>query len=101
MDSTYATLLGIGVQTLLYLLGGYAMVIRNDARTENLKSQLVGMTEELKELAKVITEQAVQSTRIDNLTTMVTLMQRNLEDMRRGVGWVQSSRREVDGEYDK
>lgn len=95
MNETYATLIGIGIQTLLYLLGGYSMVVRNDARTDILREQIEGMTKELKKLADVVTLQAVQTERIQNLSARVTMLQRNIEDLRRGDGYI---RPHIEGE---
>lgn len=102
MNEAYVTLTGIAVQTVLYLLAGYAMLIRNDTQrnlnTDSLKAEVREMKEELKDLAKVIIEQAVQTTRLDNMTTMVMSIERRVEDLRRGAGYVKG-RREIDGEY--
>ena len=74
------------------------MVIRNDSSSKNLQLQVTDMNKELKKLAEVVTIQAVQTTRIDNLTALVTMLQRNVEDLRRGNGFVKG-RTAVDGEY--
>jgi len=50
----------IGMQTALFLLGGYAMVLRNDWSTKDLKEDLKVMEGDLKKLAQVITQIAVQ-----------------------------------------
>jgi hypothetical protein len=94
----YEWLIALGVQTVLFLAGGYGMVLKNDWSNQALKDQLLGMEEELKQLAKVITEKAVQSTRIDNLVSQVTMLQRNVEDLRRGNGFVRGQRG-IDHEY--
>ena len=99
MNETYATLIGIGVQTILYLLGGYAMVIRNDVWSKALKEKIDGMQKELQKLAEVVTMQAVQTSRLDNLTSQLTSVERRVEDLRRGNGYVRG-RAAVDGEYD-
>jgi hypothetical protein len=91
-------LIGLGIQTVLFLAGGYGMVLRNDWSNKALKEQITGMEEELKALTKVIIEQAVQSTRIDNLTSQITVLQREVSDLRRGNGWV-TGRKGLDGEY--
>ena len=91
-------LIGLGIQTVLFLAGGYGMVLRNDWSNKALKEQITGMEEELKALTKVIIEQAVQSTRIDNLTSQITVLQREVSDLRRGNGWV-TGRKVLDGEY--
>ena len=90
---------GIVLQTLLFLAGCYAMVLRNDWSTKALKEQLDGVQDELKKLAEVITMQAVQTTRIDNLNTQVTTMQRELSDLRRGNGFIVRGRSGIDGEH--
>lgn len=102
MSEAEVTAIGIGIQTVLYLLGAFALFMRNESKqkinAENLGHEVRDMKEELKGLAKVITEQAVQTTRIDNLQSQVTMLQQNVEDMRRGAGWV-TRRKELDGEY--
>jgi cell division protein FtsB len=95
---TWVTIGGIVVQTTLFLLGGYAMVLRNDWSTKALKAELEAMQDQLKKLAEVITIQAVQTTRIDNLASQVTQMDRRVEDLRRGNGYI-TGRTSVDGEY--
>jgi septal ring factor EnvC (AmiA/AmiB activator) len=90
---------GIIMQTLLFLAGCYAMVLRNDWSTKSLKEQLEGMQAELKKLAEVITQQAVQTTRIDNLNSQIATLDREVSDLRRGNGWITRGRTTVDGEY--
>lgn len=88
----YITLAGIGIQTILFILGGYAMIIRNDEKqkihTQELRDDMSDMREELKKLAEIITVQAVQTTRIDNMTSMMASLERRVEDLRRGHGYV-------------
>ncbi len=106
MDNTYATFISIGVQTVIFLGGGYRMMIRtnaaNEVRNEQLKTEVAGMKEELKTLAQVITTQAVQTTRLDNLTGILASVEKRVEDLRRGEGYLE--RREgrgriIDREY--
>ena len=94
----YVPLFGIILQTVIFLLGGYAMLLRTNATTEALKDEIKGMNEELKQLKEVVIVQAVQTNRLDNLSSQVTVLQRNLEDLRRGNGFVRG-RQGVDGEY--
>ncbi len=82
----------IGMQTALFLLGGYAMVLRNEWSTKDLKEDLESMDEELKKLAQVITQIAVQDIRIDNLTSLLVNLQHELSDLRRGDGWIEHKR---------
>jgi hypothetical protein len=89
---------GLAVQTVLFLGGGYGMVLRNDWSTQNMKEQLARMGDELEKLAEVITEQAVQASRIDNLYGQITTIQKELFDLRRGEGFIRG-RQGVDREY--
>jgi len=82
----------IGMQTALFLLGGYAMVLRNDWSTKDLKEDLKVMEGDLKKLAQVITQIAVQDIRIDNLTSLMVNLQHELSDLRRGDGWIERIR---------
>ena len=95
---TYVTIIGIAVQTALFLLGGYAMVLRNDWSNKALKIELMAMQKQLEKLAEVITTQAVQTTRIDALYGLYASADRRIEDLRRGNGYV-TGRSSVDGEY--
>jgi outer membrane murein-binding lipoprotein Lpp len=99
MNGTGEFLIGIAVQTVLFLAGCYAMILRNDWSAKTLKEQLDGMQDELKKLAEVITTQAVQTTRIDNINSQVATLQRELSDLRRGNGWITRPRGGVEGEY--
>ena len=99
MSGNWEFLIGIAVQTLLFLAGCYGMVLRNDWSTRTLKEQLDGMQDELKKLAEVITTQAVQTTRIDNINSQVTTVQREVSDLRRGNGWIVRGRSGIEGEH--
>jgi hypothetical protein len=82
----------VTAQTALFLLGGYAMVLRNEWTTKALTQQMTGMEEEVKKLAQVITQIAVQDIRIDNLTSLMVNLQHELSDLRRGDGWIEHKR---------
>ncbi len=93
-------LIGIAVQTAIFLLGGFGMVIKNDLSNKTLRGEVKLIQLELRKLADVITTQAVQTTRIDNLNTQVSSLERRVEDLRRGQGYVQArGRLAIDGEY--
>lgn len=74
------------------------MVLKNDWSNKALEKQMNSMEEELKSLAVVITTQAVQSNRLDNMEVHIASLDRRVEDLRRGNGFVQGHRG-VDGEY--
>lgn len=92
-------LVGIAVQTVLFLFGGYGMVLRNDWSNKAMGQKLTGLEAELKKLAEVVVMQAVQTNQIFNLNNQMTMLQRNVEDLRRGSGWITGHRTSVDGEY--
>ncbi len=98
MDDVHLTLIGIGIQTIMYLLGGYALVLRNDWSNQALKEEMRNMQQEVKKLAEVVTIQAVQTARLDHLFSQVASIERRVEDLRRGNGYIQN-RNSVDGEY--
>jgi hypothetical protein len=93
-------LAGLGLQTLLFLAGGYGMVLRGGWSAASLEKQLASMQEELKQLNKVITAQAVHTNRLDNQGAQIAILQREVSDLRRGVGWKVGGHRDgIDGEY--
>ena len=94
----YIHLGGIALQTLLFLVGGYGMVLRNDWSNKNLETKMETMQTELKKLAEVVITQAVQTAQIQNLASQITMIQRNVDDLRRGNGFVKG-RQSIDGEY--
>lgn len=102
MSDAYVTAIGIALQTFLYLAGAYALFIRNEAKqklnADHLGEEVREMKEELRGLSKVITEQAVQSNRLDNMDDHLASLDKRIEDLRRGDGWVHG-RRGIDGEY--
>jgi len=86
---SWDVILGLGMQTALFILAGYAMVLKNDWSNKALAKQLEVMEDELKKLNTVITQIAVQDVRIDNLTGLLVTMQKELTDLRRGKGWIE------------
>ncbi len=90
---SWDVIIGLGVQTALFVLAGYAMVLKNEWSSKALTVQLHDMEQELKKLADIITQIAVQDVRIDNLTGLMVTMQRELADLRRGRGWIEEQDR--------
>jgi hypothetical protein len=91
-------LIGLAIQTVLFLGGGYGMVLKNDMSNRTLKEQFAGMQKELEKLANVIITQAVQTNRLDNLTEQYMMLNRTVEALRRGNGFIHGHGG-VDGEY--
>ena len=94
------TIIGIAIQTLFMLLGGYALIVRHDESNKHLNAEIKGMQQQLQKLAEIVTQMAVQTVRVDNLNQQVTMLARTVEDLRRGTGYVKAARPSIDGEYD-
>src|SRR5438445_3230342 len=84
----WVPLVGLAIQTLLILGGGYAIVVRADVMTKALRQEVRAMQEEVKGLTAVITTQAVHAERMDNMSKRVTILHQLVEDLRRGRGYV-------------
>jgi hypothetical protein len=96
----WIALVALGLQTVVFLGGGWVMVLRNNWSTQALEKGQIAMQEELKKLAEVITNQAVQSVRLDNQGSQIVLLQKEISDLRRGDGWIKGKPRGgVNGEY--
>lgn len=96
----YAPLVAIGIQTVVFLFGGGAMVLRASQDNKELRDDMKMMQEELKGLAKIVTEQAVQSQRLNDQGRRMTMLEARIEDLRRGRGYVQDHGADaVDREY--
>lgn len=93
-------IIGGVIQTAIFLAGVYGMILKNDSSNKTLMTEVGNMREELKKLAQVITTQAVQTKEIENLHSQITMLQRTVEDLRRGNGFVRGRRVGVDGEYE-
>ena len=86
--SEYSPYLPVAFQTVLLLLGGYAMVIRNDKDSKFLKDQIAGIQLEIRDLAGVVIQQAIQTTRLDGLNERFNLLDKRVEDMRHLQGFI-------------
>jgi hypothetical protein len=98
MPQEYVTLIGIGIQTALYLLGGYAMVVRNDVKNSSLEMQISKMDKQLESLSEVVTKLAVQDERLNNQGLRINLLDSRIEALRRGDGFIAGARG-VEKEY--
>ncbi len=92
------TIAGLALQTFIYLIAGYGLVIRNDQGSKDLKEEVKVIQLEIKEMTKVVTQLAVQTTRIDNLSGRMNMIDKRMDDIVRKSGWIEG-RRVVDGEY--
>jgi hypothetical protein len=98
ISTEYITLLGIAVQTFLFLFGGAAMVLRTDFSNKTLKEQVARIQTDLEGLAVVVTTLAVQDERLNNQARRIDTLDDKLERLRRGDGFVAGARG-VEKEY--
>ena len=98
MPAEYVTLIGIALQTGIYLLGGYAMVVRNDAKSVSIAERVESMEDQLKGLAAIVTKLAVQDERMNNQGKRINLLESKIEALRRGEGFIAGARG-VEKEY--
>lgn len=82
----------IGIGTVLWKLS--AMMTRFDMHG----TQIAEMKTGLAEMSKAMTVLAVQSNRLDSQEAQIAILQNEISDLRRGVGFKQ---REIDGEWPK
>lgn len=97
----YAPIIAIGMQTVVFLVGGGVMVLRTSSDNKELRDDMQTMQDELKGLAKIVTTQAVQGERLNEQSRRMTMLEQRVEDMRRGKGYVQDrdSNKALDREY--
>ncbi len=91
-------LIAIGVQTLLFLAGVYAMILKSGWTAKDVKAELEAVKLELHELKKIVVVQAVQARDIEHTRSQLLMLQRTVEELRRGIGWVQGPQG-VDRQY--
>ena len=98
MSDGYITLVGIAAQTVLYLVGGYALVLKTIWSNDALAEQVKAIQVELKALSTIITTLAVQDERLNNQGDRINQMDKKIEALRRGDGFITGARG-VEKEY--
>src|SRR4029077_20985767 len=100
MSADAIHLVGIIIQTLIFLAGLGATLVRTDIITKALSKKVENMEKKLEDLTTVIRDQAVQAERLNNQSQRMTMLEQRVEDLRRGRGYVQNhGQQSVDGEY--
>jgi hypothetical protein len=82
----------IGIGTVLWKLS--AMMARFEMHGEKIERMETGLAE----MSKAMTTLAVQTNRLDSQGAQIVDLQKEIADLRRGVGFKQ---REIDGEWPK
>lgn len=105
-----SSLISIGsmaAQTVIFGLGVYAIIIRNEANLKSVKSDMKEMKDSakeeiseikdfMKEIKDTVTKVAVQDVRLDNMDRRMNSVDRQIDDLRRGRGYIRET---LDGEY--
>lgn len=79
--------------------GGFAVFLTLKNNVATLKDDVIAMQEEVKELGKVLIGMARFDEKLSNMDKRVTAHGREIEDLRRGNGFITTRRDRVDGEY--
>lgn len=82
------------IAAALFAVAGFYHLTKADMKL--LKAGHVKVEDKLDALSKVVTDIAVQNTRLDNQDAQLERLQRDLSDLRRGRGFIQNT---LDGEY--
>lgn len=91
-----SVLFGISCSMLLYAFRSGKFAESIEAMKEDMKE----MKEVSKELAKLLTVVAVQTSEMNNTNERVNILDKRVDDLRRGHGWITGhERRGIDGEY--
>lgn len=88
MFEQYTTLIGMAVQTAVFMLGGYGLLIKNDHAAKVLKIEVDDIKIDIKQLSTTVVQIAVQTERMDNMSQRVNLLDKRIEDIRRGEGLI-------------
>jgi hypothetical protein len=79
--------------------GGFAVFITLKNNVASMKDDVVSMQSEIKKLGEVLIDIARFDERLSNLDKRVTAQGRQIDELRRGEGFIRSHRPTVDGEY--
>jgi prefoldin subunit 5 len=62
---------------------------------ENMQKQIEKLEDTTKKIADVVTAQAVQDTRLNNISSRMNRVDENIEDLRRGRGYINNKDQKV------
>jgi uncharacterized protein Yka (UPF0111/DUF47 family) len=69
------------IAVVIFSAGGFYVATRSGMRT--MAQSIAVLTEDVKELNKVVTQVAVQNQRIDNFSERLNIIERRYDDLRR------------------
>lgn len=90
--------IGAILQVASIIIGGLLALAALRASVSELQKDVSAMQTELKKMGDILTSLAVTETRIDNMDTRVSVLERDARDLRRGEGFIRGHRG-IDGEY--
>jgi hypothetical protein len=79
--------------------GGLAVFLTLKNNVATLKEDVLAMQDEVKELGKLLISVARFDEKLSNRDRRVTAHGREIEDLRRGNGFITGHRERIDGEY--
>lgn len=107
----YTWNIGVIVQISVLVLGGWATLVTLRNTVATIKTEMAatkiendkrfdGIQSELKKMGEILIGMARFDEKLSSLDARVTTHGRKLDDLSRGVGFVQRQRSALDGEYD-
>lgn len=105
--SSLISVASMAAQTVIFGLGVYAIIIRNESNLKSVKDEMTSMKKDskeeiseikefMKEIKDTVTKVAVQDARLDNMDRRMNSVDRQIDDLRRGRGYIRET---LDGEY--
>lgn len=90
--------IGAILQVASIIIGGLLALAALRASVSELQKDVSAMQIELKKMGDILTKMAVTESRLDNTDARLTIIERDVRDLRRGEGFIRGHRG-IDGEY--
>ena len=90
--------IGAILQVASIIIGGLLALAALRASVSELQKDVSAMQIELKKMGDILTKMAVTETLLDNTDAPLTIIERDVRDLRRGEGFIRGHHG-VDGEY--
>ena len=95
----YTITIGNIIEVSSIVGGGFTVFLTLKNNVATLKDDVLAMQQEVKELGKVLIGMARVDEKLANMDKRVTAHGREIEDLRRGSGFITGRRSSIDGEY--
>lgn len=87
------------IQVVAMLGGGLVVLVTLRNTVARLQTDVGSVQTEVKKMGDILVKMAVAENRLDNTDTRLTIVERDLRDLRRGEGWIRGGRESLEGEY--